>query len=186
MFVQGQFLGIKDARDGTVNTLLFAEIGRNNGDRAFQGGYLTSVSQMEPWDANTGGVADPSGCVTAATPAGAAPGRYPATGVNYETNRGVKWQHVNADRTGFNAILPPNGPSCSTFGNADDDAVLSAGSYHGGGVQAVMVDGSVQFINETIDAGDDGDPNVIAGPSPYGVWGALATRSAGDSTEGAF
>ena len=190
MFVSQGFMGIKDARDGTVNTLLFAEIGRNNGDRAFQGGYIGPVSMGTFDDAR--GVTNPGACLTAATNANS-PGRYPTTAPGYGSDRGKNWAHHDGFRTGFNAILPPNGPSCGSETNSwngsprvHEDALMSAGSYHGGGVQAVMVDGSVQFVNETINAGSASAANVAAGPSPYGVWGALATRSAGDSTDGAF
>ena len=130
---------------------------------------------------------DPSVCLAAATDP-ATPGRY-AAGTNYSGNRGDRWQRNRGEATGFNAVLPPNGPSCGEGPETwkiSRDSIVSAGSYHGGGIQAVMVDGSVQFINETIDAGDDAEPAPVAGPSPYGVWGALATRSAGDSTDGAF
>ena len=189
MFVDGTPLGIKDARDGTVNTILFAEIGRNNGDRAFQGGGLTGTAMGTFSDNVNGsfGFSNPQACVTAASNA-ASPGRYPApSGTdNYIGDRGSRWQRDRGGDTGFTTILPPNGPSCDPDGNLDTNSVVSAGSYHGGGVQAVMVDGSVQFINETINAGSASAANPTAGPSPYGVWGALGTRSAGDSTDGAF
>ena len=59
-----------------------------------------------------------------------------------------------------------------------------------------MVDGSVRFISETIDCGDmDADPNGSKYPttaashgrefsskSPFGVWGALGTVNAGETT----
>ena len=186
MFLSGSCFGLKDARDGTVNTLLFAEIGRDNGGREFQGNYIKDDDNYGR-DQDTGAT-NPAGCLAAATTAAsgtAVPGRYPA-GVDLGNRRGEMWAHHDGSRTGFVAILPPNGPSCSHNGGGATDAIMSAGSYHGGGIQAVMVDGSVQFINDTIDAGDDGDPNTLVGPSPYGVWGALATRSAGDATDGAF
>ncbi|WP_165700516.1 DUF1559 domain-containing protein [Alienimonas californiensis] len=190
MFMQGKDkgLGIKDARDGTVNTLLFAEIGRNNGDRAYQGGYLKDVTGVSPDGSNN--YANPAACIAAATSPNS-PGRYPVdaalTGSSgYGTGRGDRWIHYDTYFTGFNAILPPNGPNCTHDDGPWDQVIMSAGSYHGGGVQAVMADGSVQFISDTIDAGNSSAPNVLSGESPYGVWGALATRSAGDSTEGAY
>ncbi len=185
MWVKGAFLGLKDARDGTVNTMLFAEIGRNNGDRAYQGGWLFNVSSLT---FSGPGYNDPSLCMTAATNANS-PGRYPATGVSHSARRGSRWMSDEAQYSGFNAVLPPNGPSCAPRANEWDlqsNSIASAGSYHGGGIQAVMADGSVQFINETIDAGASTAGDVAAGPSLHGVWGGLATRSAGDSTEGAF
>ncbi len=195
MFIPDVFLGLKDARDGTVNTMLFVEIGRNNGGREFQGGMLENVSTITRGaaPASTRNYTNPNACVTAATTAAssgvATPGRYPATpatGTYLADRRGDRWTHYDAVDTAVTAILPPNGPSCVNGGNEWEYGIFSAGSYHGGGVQAVMADGSVQFINETINAGSAGSANVVAGQSPYGVWGALSTRSAGDSTDGAF
>ncbi len=176
-------LGLKDARDGTVSTILLGEIGRNNGGREFQGGVARSVPSLT-FDDNTG-YANPNICLNTATNP-ATPGRYAAAITNLVTERGKNWADGDGEDTGFTTILPPNGPSCSSGNDVWRNVILSAGSYHGGGVQVVMVDGSVQFINDTIDAGSAGAANVVAGPSPYGVWGALGTRSAGDSTDGAF
>ncbi|MEM9703291.1 MAG: H-X9-DG-CTERM domain-containing protein, partial [Planctomycetota bacterium] len=64
------------------------------------------------------------------------------------------------------------------------EILVTAGSYHTGGAQFVMGDGSVQFISETVDTGFLTDvannANVTRGPSPYGTWGALGTRSGGE------
>ena len=65
--------------------------------------------------------------------------------------------------------------------------MYSAGSDHSGGVQICLVDGSVQFISETIDTGDLTQTNPIFGRSPYGTWGALGSRDGGEAdTGGAF
>ncbi len=88
-------------------------------------------------------------------------------------------------------ILPPNGPSCANA-HIEDWVLITAGSRHPGGANVVMLDGAVRFINETIDAGDPtqsasalppgypplvdgGRPQDYAGPSLYGVWGAMAS-----------
>ncbi|MDR1962302.1 MAG: hypothetical protein LBQ50_00815 [Planctomycetaceae bacterium] len=44
---------------------------------------------------------------------------------------------------------------------------------------ATFGDGSVQFINETIDNGT-GTRIVNSGESPFGVWGALGSINGGD------
>ena len=82
-------------------------------------------------------------------------------------------------------ILPPNGPSCSYQTETTDDGIFSAGSYHPGGIQAALTDGSVTFIAETINAKTDpalttGEASVTSGRSPYGTWGALGTRNGGE------
>ncbi|MDR1140366.1 MAG: DUF1559 domain-containing protein, partial [Planctomycetaceae bacterium] len=60
-------------------------------------------------------------------------------------------------RNGFNTALPPNSPSCS---NRNQPTIhqgwgaFSATSYHTGGVNAALLDGSVRFISEGIHCGD--------------------------------
>jgi prepilin-type processing-associated H-X9-DG protein len=90
-------------------------------------------------------------------------------------------------------MLPPNGPSCGNTG--ESWAIITASSYHPGGVNVLMVDGAVVFISETINAGDPtrtvqdmpqfagGNPQDYSGPSPYGVWGALGTAFGGESVQ---
>jgi len=187
MVANGRYLGIRDARDGTVNTMLFAEIGRDGGGNNFQGGTMSGVDMT--YTAATG-VADPEACVAAATaaPSGgvATPGKYPSA---FTGNRGSQFESELVRQTGFYAILAPNGPSCI---NADDtDGVFSAGSYHSGGVTICMTDGSVHFINDSISTATPagvttGRANVVAGLSPYGVWGALSTRDGGEVVDAAF
>jgi hypothetical protein len=56
-----------------------------------------------------------------------------------------------------------------------------------------MTDGSVHFISDGIDTGDptalqqrpngEGGPELYNGPSLYGVWGGLGSRSAGDTAQ---
>ncbi len=80
--------------------------------------------------------------------------------------------------TGFNTILPPNSPSCTAPGTASQESRIIAPptSNHPGGANVCMLDGSVQFISDTIDCGNLSLPLVNAGTSPYGVWGALGSR----------
>ena len=89
---------------------------------------------------------------------------------------------------GFITVLPPNGPSCSNGAGDGVWAIVSASSNHSGGVNAVMLDGSVRFISETISTNITGRDNAdtpVKGPqtgkSPYGVWGSLGTISGGET-----
>ncbi|MFH5803655.1 DUF1559 domain-containing protein [Alienimonas sp. DA493] len=178
MFMRRQNFGVRDARDGTVNTLLFAEIGRQE-DRSYQGAVMLNVSAMNFVEAT--GVSAPSACVTQATDPNN-PGYYPASATLFN-QRGDQWMYAVGRYTGFTTILPPNGPSCSSGAFSRENVLVTAGSYHTGGVQVCLVDGSVRFISETIDSvtpNRASEANVVSGRSPYGVWGALGTRSGGE------
>ncbi len=79
-------------------------------------------------------------------------------------------------------MIPPNGPSCMEADNHWLGGMYAAGSRHTGGVNAVYADGSVHFISDSVDAGNQGLPENLTGLSPYGVWGALGSKAAGEAT----
>jgi prepilin-type N-terminal cleavage/methylation domain-containing protein/prepilin-type processing-associated H-X9-DG protein len=66
----------------------------------------------------------------------------------------------------FSAIMPPNQPACwyGTGANTDH-TMVGASSYHSGGVNMLLMDGSVRFIKNSI--------------NKY-VWRALATKDGGE------
>ncbi|MEX0794125.1 MAG: DUF1559 domain-containing protein [Pirellulaceae bacterium] len=84
----------------------------------------------------------------------------------------------------FSTIMPPNSPSCNGGDHGNTHGILSATSNHPGGVQVLVADASVRFVAETIDAGDQSASAALTDlqglPSPFGVWGALGTRGAGE------
>ncbi len=97
--------------------------------------------------------------------------------------RGQRWADGHFHETSIGTALSPNSPSCLRFNDAFD-GTLTATSYHSGGAHALMGDGAVKFITESIDTGNsdsrpvsmNGTPFLPAGSaSPYGVWGAMGT-----------
>lgn len=158
---------IGDITDGTSNTILMAEM-----DFSTAGRDLSNVDQ------GTGSTI-PNDCRARFD---RTTNQYVAA-ANPQPHRGARWSDGGAAFSAVTTILPPNSPSC-TFGNGDaTNGIYSSSSKHTGGVHVLMGDGAVRFISENIDAGNqaaDGTQATMPALSPYGVWGALGTKSGGD------
>jgi prepilin-type N-terminal cleavage/methylation domain-containing protein/prepilin-type processing-associated H-X9-DG protein len=159
-----------DMTDGSSNTIAMSESVRPQGSRDF-GRVAANSMGSTPLD-----------CRATYNPTT----RQFRDGVGFtgDTARGYRWADGAAWFHSFSTCLPPNSPSCSSGGGHWNPVVGGASSNHPGGVNVAMCDGSVTFKSETINTGNLAAeyPNPrSSGVSPYGVWGAMGTRSGGET-----
>ncbi len=167
--------GFRDISDGLSNTIAISErtwsgnFGfRQSGTDSFRSGTASLISIMT----------NPGTCLATIQN-----DRY-ALAFHVKGRFGALYSDGQAERVGFTTILGPNKPSCVNDYNMNADSnggVLSATSYHPGGVNGLMADGAVRLFSNTIDTGNVSSPPVSVGPSPYGIWGALGTISGGET-----
>ena len=181
MFCMSSTVKIAMVTDGTSNTIAMSERVRAN----FNAGSQTKVNVKQ---GNVGGMSslssNPGSCLATAN------GAYYSSPSSVSGYFGTLWVDGETTRCGFTTVLPPNSPSClmpsnlcNGCGPSDSPGgVYSPSSNHPGGVNGVFVDGSVRFINDNINTGNLGYPEVNSGPSPYGVWGAMGSKQGGEST----
>jgi prepilin-type processing-associated H-X9-DG protein len=170
MFAALQCYSFRDNTDGTSNTIAMAEASAPLNVNGFGNA------------ASAGSITNPAACRALWNPTTKT---YPAGGFAGDTTRGYRWGDGGAYFSAFSTIAPPNSAGCFTGAGVNHwaDGFFNANSYHTGGAQVLLLDGSVRFISENIDAGNQAAavPNAaFGGPSPYGVWGALGSRAGGE------
>jgi prepilin-type N-terminal cleavage/methylation domain-containing protein/prepilin-type processing-associated H-X9-DG protein len=89
----------------------------------------------------------------------------------HESTAGNSWFHSNSHATWYNHVAPPNHPADCTSELPPPTwhqmrrGVFSAQSYHPGGVNVLLADGSTRFYGDGVD---------------LTVWRALGSRAGGD------
>ena len=180
---------VASASDGTSNTVAFSEkcVSAQTGNRDVRVGLMTNVTGIfsaAPGSATGDAtITNPSLCFN--TRAGR---EYASTLTNEIARTGVKFFYGTPMEATISTVLSPNSPSCYSHSNGGSTyraALISASSFHSGGVSVSMLDGSVRFMNDSVSAGNS---STTAAPgrdssttSPYGVWGALGSARGGES-----
>ena len=194
----GKQISFGSIEDGTSNTIMFSEqcITGQQGDTNVRSGYVNSnewrVDNINPADCakvRSGNSLDPTkasnGTLDADWREDWNDNNLLYTNV---AGKGRLWASGQQMQTHFYTILPPNSPTCRA--GSEEWSLNSASSYHTGGVNVCTVDGSVRFVSDTIDSGNQtaplgppGTPNArnYSGPSTFGVWGGLGSIDGGES-----
>jgi prepilin-type N-terminal cleavage/methylation domain-containing protein/prepilin-type processing-associated H-X9-DG protein len=175
-----------DIRDGLANSIACGEIATDLGDKD-----VRTITAEFP-TGNENGIRDnASSCRDHPTLTDQARPQFwaPATTVMAaHYGRGSRWADGHMVCSGFFTVLPPNRESCGWgVGSAwRANSLQGMSSRHSGGAHVLMGDGAVKFITDSIEAGNPragmvrfGGTGLVApgSRSPYGLWGALGTRS---------
>lgn len=190
LFSMRDAYSMSDILDGASNTMMVSEMCKGNpGNRFDVKGHVVAMTPLS----GGGSIANPALCLNAVVggeldrdPSSPYSGRPAYTRTNgWEPiwYPGSNWARGTPGAISFSAVLGPNKVSCwrgADGGNLIENGWYTASSRHAGGVQTVMADGRVIFISEAIENGNLSVKPNNNNLSPYGVWGALGTRAAGD------
>ncbi len=106
---------------------------------------------------------------------------------------GMMWANGRLPFGGITTVTQPN--SSAWLGRDGtvidgkprfDWGVIPPSSYHPGGMNVVLADGSVRFVSESVSAAGQTAREVTDGPSPYGLWGAMGTIQGEELVGGAW
>jgi prepilin-type N-terminal cleavage/methylation domain-containing protein/prepilin-type processing-associated H-X9-DG protein len=168
MFTWQSCYGIQHCVDGTSNTIACSEAAVGNQNEqplgrliGLQGVAIPFTSMLQD------GASQPA--VTLAVIQLCVQAYQSGNAGNVDLQRGEEWAHGSMAMNMFNTIVTPNAYNrtwthCGF--NASSRAVLSnADSYHPGGVNTLLADGSVKFMKDSIS---------------QPIWWALGTRQGGE------
>jgi prepilin-type N-terminal cleavage/methylation domain-containing protein/prepilin-type processing-associated H-X9-DG protein len=153
MFSSGAWRRLADCLDGLSNTAFVSESllgpGGPDGERDSRPDPRTHMALVVPFSLVTAGNCD----------------QPVPSGVNrFVASRGRLWAGQSFENTAYNHFFPPNTKRYDCFFWVNR-GLKAARSRHPGGVQVLFGDGSVHFVDDSID---------------LGIWRAIATRAGGE------
>jgi prepilin-type N-terminal cleavage/methylation domain-containing protein/prepilin-type processing-associated H-X9-DG protein len=168
--------GLRDCIDGTSNTIAYSEGLAGNGQNSNGNYYIGNGQEAaggngadKVYDANSVQAAILGDLATCANVF-----NQKTNGGNVTGRRGWRWAEGVPGFTLFNTIQTPNDTTynvnacrmdCNGGCNLDQSFSIRASSFHSGGVNALMADGSVRFFKNTINRN---------------TWWALGTKANGE------
>ena len=179
-----------DLSDGTSNTMGFSEAAV--GDDVLGTRIKGNVAINVPFG-------PPQNCKAVALDGTTFKDAHKGTETTNDRMFGSRWGGSSQAYSQFFMVLPPNSPSCTLGSNVENNGLIaSASSNHTGGVNGAVFDGSVTFVSNSVNCGQqdfdplEGDinkggnggtaPTISVRPkSYYGIWGAYGTRGGGES-----
>jgi prepilin-type processing-associated H-X9-DG protein len=168
LFAYQRCSGIRDCTDGSSNTIAFCEstVGNPNQQKKQKNIGLTNVGIP------SGAIVYDASLNYAATIAGlqACDQAWNSGSGGLDTQRGKSWAHGAMAFTMFNTVATPNSIQdkwcyCSSVGSGALANFSEADSFHSGGVNTLMGDGSVKFLKDSIN---------------QRTWWALGTKGNGE------
>jgi prepilin-type N-terminal cleavage/methylation domain-containing protein len=151
------YRSMADIKDGTANTVMVSEhrLGDHNNNRYQPGDTVRNVpwpGSAQSYPNTVGGVNilyDPQAVQNYGIACDAAK-------ANHHSHGGRDWMAPMPAQTVFNTIVPPNWryptcQPCSGCGWMDSAGAFPARSYHPGGANHALADGSVRMVTDTVD-----------------------------------
>jgi prepilin-type N-terminal cleavage/methylation domain-containing protein/prepilin-type processing-associated H-X9-DG protein len=189
--------GFAGIEDGTSNTVIMSErcIHNERNIRSLRGGVAVNLqvwNSSGSWNGMTHANFNANNCMILRDGNGYSKALVTDGNLTRGTNGrpGYQWARSEPIYSWSDTILPPNSPTCHSYGtsasttnNDTNGPILNPPtSYHTGGVNVAMADGSVSFITDSINTGNLATAKgVQTGVSQFGVWGALGSRNGGES-----
>jgi prepilin-type N-terminal cleavage/methylation domain-containing protein/prepilin-type processing-associated H-X9-DG protein len=150
----GIIVSLATITDGTSSTSIFSEVLKGTSGRNAKGLNMSWTSTISALGANSAAanpnLADSQACQASTTTQWDYKGEY---WTQCDSGRGGGYFHIN----------PPNKKACNA--GSPWDGFVGASSQHSGGVNVLMLDGTVKFVKESVN---------------YPAWTALGTSAGGE------